>query len=76
MNKASLEKQQSSNKNEGSQDHVGVPLLLVNGSRSPEEVLFEICHNDVMKLPSPEEVYTSTVVPFIYDRACVLQALN
>ena len=62
MNKASPEKEQSS-KNEGSQDHVGVPLILVNGNRSPEEVLFEICHNDVTKLPSPEEVYTGYPSP-------------
>ena len=55
MTKTSLEKQESS-KNDDSKDFVGVPLLLVNSSGSPEDVLCAIFDNSTAKLPSPEEV--------------------
>ena len=55
MIKAPLEPQQSF-KNEGSKDHMGVPLLLVNGNRRPEDVLCAIRESDVTELPSPDKV--------------------
>ena len=48
--------QQPSSTNEGSKGLVGVPLLLVDGNKSQEEVFCAICDHDVTKLPSPDEV--------------------
>ena len=49
-------KQRRSPKIEDNKKLVGVPLLLVNGGGSPEDVLHAACDNNVAKLPSPEEV--------------------
>ena len=57
---------------EETREGVGVPLLLVPGIGSPDEVLQTIKSNSVNKLPTPEEVSRNAVDIIVPSCTCIV----